>query len=78
VDITTDCTTRATDWTYSYDLLDRLNTAAGDSSNEGWAYDGNGNRKTETGSNPPTYTILGNSNRLSSITGTLNTTYATD
>ena len=41
----------------------------------GWSYDANGNRLTETGAAPSTYTISGTNNRVSSISGALPRTY---
>lgn len=61
---------------YGYDLLDRLTSATGASLNQGWTYDANGNRLSQTGDQPSTYTISSTSNRLSSISGTLTRSYA--
>jgi len=61
---------------YGYDLLDRLTIATGASLNQGWTYDANGNRLTQTGDQPSTYTVAGTSNRLSSISGALTRSYA--
>src|SRR6185312_7912213 len=44
----------------------------------GWTYDANGNRLTETGASPSTYTISSTNNRISSITGSLARTYTYD
>ena len=64
--------------TYSYDLLDRLTTATGTGLNQSWSYDANGNRLTETGSTPATYTQALDSNRLTHINGSLTRTYTYD
>jgi RHS repeat-associated protein len=64
--------------TYGYDLLDRLTSAIGTSLNQGWTYDANGNRLTQIGSQPSTYTISSSSNRIASITGSLARTYGYD
>ncbi|MEO8017122.1 MAG: RHS repeat-associated core domain-containing protein [Pseudomonadota bacterium] len=68
----------ALSWTYGYDALDRLNAASKTGTTQGWTYDANGNRLTETGTTPSTYTNAGSSNRVSSITGSLPRTYAYD
>lgn len=44
-----DLDTTALSWTYSYDVLDRLNAANDATNSESWTYDGNGNRITQTG-----------------------------
>jgi RHS repeat-associated protein len=73
-----DAGSSALSWTYGYDLLDRLNSASKTGTTQGWTYDANGNRLTETGSSPSTYTNAGTSNRVSSISGSLPRTYAYD
>jgi RHS repeat-associated protein len=65
-------------WTYGYDNLDRLNSASKTGITQGWTYDANGNRLTETGSTPSTYTNASISNRVSSISGSLPRTYGYD
>jgi RHS repeat-associated protein len=65
-------------WTYGYDSLDRLNAAAKIGTSQGWTYDANGNRLTQSGTTPSTYTNSGSSNRVSSIGGSLPRTYAYD
>jgi len=73
-----DTTNSALSWTYSYDDLDRLISASKTGTALGYTYDANGNRLTETGSNPSTFTIAANSNRLSSTSGALSRTYGYD
>jgi RHS repeat-associated protein len=73
-----DTSTGASSWTYGYDLLDRITSAAGGSTTRGWTYDANGNRKTETGSAASTYTMSASNNRITSITGALPRTYTYD
>ena len=68
----------ALSWTYGYDALDRLNAASKTGTTQGWTYDGNGNRLTQTGSSPSTYTNSSTSNRVNSISGSLSRTYAYD
>jgi RHS repeat-associated protein len=51
-------------WTYAYDLLDRLVSAADGSQSLGWTYDANGNRLTQTGANPQSYVYGPSSNRF--------------
>jgi RHS repeat-associated protein len=67
-----------TSWTYGYDLLDRLSTAQGPSQTQGFTYDANGNRLSQTGTQASTFTVSATSNRLSSASGTLNRSYAYD
>jgi RHS repeat-associated protein len=74
----TDNLTAANSWTYGYDSLDRVTTAAKTGTTLGWSYDANGNRLSQTGSNASTYTVSGSSNRISSITGALARTYTYD
>lgn len=74
----TDLDDPARSWTYEYDLLDRLNFASTTGQVIGYTYDANGNRLTQTGSEPATYTISSTSNRLSAVTGVLNRAYTYD
>jgi len=73
-----DTSTGASNWTYGYDVLDRLTSGANGAITRGWAYDANGNRLTETGSSASTYSIATTSNRITGITGTLARTYGYD
>jgi RHS repeat-associated protein len=59
---------------FGYDSLDRLTSAATSTATRGWIYDANGNRLSETGESPATYTI-GTGNRLASISGGVERTY---
>jgi RHS repeat-associated protein len=74
----TDTSTGASNWTYTYNVLDRIKSGLSGSTNPGWTYDANGNRKTETGAAPSTYTISATKNRINSITGALARTYTYD
>jgi RHS repeat-associated protein len=74
----TDTSTGSSNWTYGYDLLDRMTSATSPSVTRGWTYDGNGNRLTETGSAPSTYTISPTSNQITGISGALARTYSYD
>ena len=65
-------------WTYGYDTLDRLNSAAKTGQTIGYTYDTNGNRLGQTGTQTATYTISSDSNRISSITGMPSRTYSYD
>jgi RHS repeat-associated protein len=65
-------------WSYGYDVLDRLTGASSAALTQGWTYDANGNRLTETGATPSTYAVSPASNRVSSIAGSLPRTYAYD
>src|SRR5262249_34456591 len=74
----TDTSPGASNWNYGYDNLDRLTSGTSPSVTRGWTYDANGNRLTETGSAPSTYTIAPTSNRITGITGALARTYVYD
>ena len=65
-------------WTYGYDLLDRLTSGVTTGRTQGFTYDADGNRTTETGTVPGTYGNSPASNRLNSITGTPARTYTFD
>jgi RHS repeat-associated protein len=76
----TDPVSSAYSWVYGYDSLDRLNSAHSSAITRGWTYDANGNRLTETGSTPSSfsYTTSPSSNKLTSVTGSLPRTYSYD
>jgi RHS repeat-associated protein len=74
----TDAVDSSLSWTYGYDSLDRLNAASKTGITQGWTYDANGNRLTQTGTTPSTYTNSGASNRVNSILGSLPRVYAYD
>ena len=74
----TDTSTGAANWTYGYDLLDRIASGTNGATTRGWTYDANGNRLTETGTSPSTYSVAPGSNQISSISGTLARTYSYD
>jgi RHS repeat-associated protein len=74
----TDTVVPANSWTYGYDALDRITSGIATSTTRGWIYDANGNRLTETGSSPTTYTISSTNNRITSTTGSLARTYGYD
>ncbi len=65
-------------WSLNYDLLDRLTSATAGSVTDGWTYDANGNRLTQTGTSASTFTPSTTSNELNTATGTLARTYAYD
>jgi RHS repeat-associated protein len=73
-----DTSAGAANWTYGYDVLDRITSGASPSLTRGWTYDANGNRLTETGSAPSTYSVSPSSNRINSISGALARTYGYD
>jgi YD repeat-containing protein len=50
--------TPANSYTCAYDSLDRLTSAVKTGTTRGWTYDANGNRLSETGASPSTYTIF--------------------
>lgn len=68
----------SSNWTFGYDALDRLTAAANGSITEGWTYDADGNRLSETGSTPSTYSISSTSNEISGITGALTRSFTYD
>jgi RHS repeat-associated protein len=68
----------ALSWTYGYDVLDRLTSASRTGTTQGFTYDADGSRKTETGTVSGTYGVPASSNRLNSITGTPARTYTFD
>ena len=75
----TDSLTPANDQLFSYDSLDRLETAQGNYGNLSYVYDPVGNRTSET--NPAgtnTYSYNANSQQLDSITGNTNSTLSYD
>ena len=74
----TDALDSSQSWSYVYDSLDRLSSASKTGFTQGWTYDANGNRLSETGSTPSTYTNSGASNRLSSTSGSLVRSYSYD
>lgn len=63
---------------FGFDLLDRLTSATGGSLDQSWTYDANGNRLTQGGSSPSTYTVSSASNRLTSVSGALTKSYGFD
>lgn len=65
-------------FTYGYDVLDRVTSATSSSATHGWTYDADGNRLSETGASPSTYSISSASNEITGITGSLARTYAYD
>lgn len=68
----TETSTGAANWTYGYDPLDRLTSAATGSTSYGWSYDANGNRLSQTGTYPSTYSISPSANQITSVTGSVN------
>ena len=73
-----DYSNSANSYTYGYDALDRLTSAVKTGTTRGWTYDANGNRLSETGVSPATYTISSASNQISAISGALSRTYSYD
>jgi RHS repeat-associated protein len=74
----TDLNDSSRSWTYGYDSLDRLTSASRAGQTIGLTYDANGNRLTQTGTVPATYTVSSTSNRVTSIAGSPSRTYAYD
>jgi RHS repeat-associated protein len=65
----TDSATNPQSWSYGYDVMDRLTSATGPSLTQGWTYDANGNRLSETGTHASTFTVSSGSNRVTSSSG---------
>lgn len=74
----TNASSSALSWSYGYDGLDRLTSANTTAETHGWTYDSNGNRLTETGTLPSTYSISTTNNEITGITGALARTYTYD
>jgi RHS repeat-associated protein len=74
----TDVTDSAQSWTLGYDLLDRLNAATRTGLAIGYTYDASGNRLSQTGTSPSTYSMSGSSNKLTSTSGVLSRSYSYD
>jgi len=73
-----DSSNSALTWTYGYDLLDRLTSATTSAITDGWTYDANGNRLTQTGTTPITFSVSSTDNQLNSTSGNLVRTYSYD
>jgi RHS repeat-associated protein len=74
----TDTANSANSYAYDYDSLDRLTSAVKTGTSRGWTYDATGNRLSETGTSPSTYTVASSSNQLTAITGSLARGYTYD
>jgi RHS repeat-associated protein len=70
-----DSSNSALTWTYSYDALDRLTSATTSAITDGWTYDASGNRLTQTGTTPSTFTVSGTSNQVTATSGSLARVY---
>jgi RHS repeat-associated protein len=72
----------ALSWAYAYDSVDRIASATSSARNERWTYDANGNRLTQAGTVPTTFSnslsISPTSNRVSSLSGSRSNVYAYD
>jgi RHS repeat-associated protein len=73
-----DSSNSALTWAYGYDVLDRLTSATTSATTDGWTYDANGNRLTQTGTTGITFSVSTTSNQLSSTSGALARTYTYD
>jgi RHS repeat-associated protein len=73
-----DSSNSALTWVYGYDTLDRLTSATTSSITDGWTYDANGNRLTQTGTTPITFTVSATSNQITATSGSLMRTYTYD
>jgi RHS repeat-associated protein len=60
---------------FGYDALDRLTSASTTAITDGWTYDADGNRLTQTGTTPSTFTLSPTSNQVTAISGSLVRTY---
>jgi RHS repeat-associated protein len=70
-----DSSNGALSWTYGYDALDRLTSATTSAITDGWSYDANGNRLTQTGTTPSTFAVAATSNQVTGTSGSLVRTY---
>jgi YD repeat-containing protein len=61
-----------------YDPLDRLTSATTSAITDGWTYDANGNRLTQTGTTAITFTVSPTSNQVTAASGGLVRTYGYD
>jgi RHS repeat-associated protein len=73
-----DSSNSALTWAYGYDALDRLTSATTWSITDGWTYDANGNRLTQTGTTPITFTVSPTSNQITATSGGLVRGYGYD
>jgi RHS repeat-associated protein len=74
----TDTVTAANSWSYGYDNNDRLTTATNSSITQGFTFDADGNRLTQTGTTNTTFAYPSTNNKLSSATGSLTKAYVYD
>jgi RHS repeat-associated protein len=69
-----DLDTPALSWTYGYDSLDRLTSGSNSTNTEGWAYDANGNRLSQSSSSYSLYSMSiaynSNNNQIAPYTNT--------
>ncbi len=68
----------AASWSYGYDSLDRITSAAAVAQSESFAYDANGNRLSQDGSTRAALAVDPNSNRITGVTGGLTRGYSYD
>jgi RHS repeat-associated protein len=73
-----DSSNSALAWTYGYDPLDRLTSAATSAITDGWTYDADGNRLTQTGTTAITFSVSPTSNQITATSGGLVRTYGYD
>ena len=73
-----DSSNSALTWTYGYDLVDRLTSATTSAITDGWTYDTNGNRLTQTGTTAITFSVSSTNNQLTATSGGLVRTYGYD
>ena len=73
-----DSSNSALTWTYGYDPLDRLTSATTSAITDGWTYDANGNRLTQTGTTAITFSVSSTNNQLTTTSGGLVRTYGYD
>ncbi len=74
----TDSSNSTLSWSYGYDALDRLTSATTSSITDGWTYDADGNRLTQTGTTPIIFSVNSGNNQLSSTSGSLMRSYSYD
>jgi RHS repeat-associated protein len=73
-----DSSNSALSWTYGYDAMDRITSGTTSAITDGWTYDANGNRLTQTGTTAITFSVSSTSNQLTGTSGGLSRSYTYD
>jgi RHS repeat-associated protein len=78
IDGISDSSNPALSWTYGYDAMDRVNSAATPAQSVSFTYDADGNRATQSGTISSTFIVANDSNRLTAAIGGLTRAYLYD